>query len=105
MLILPISCASRHISHVQTALAVNTRNVLTKVYIAKDLSTNCLTYPYLANQELDCLAKLVHSAEQLEAQKPTSYDNEFKAVTVGADGGIVLENERFKTRIRKSKQV
>jgi hypothetical protein len=42
---------------------------------------------------------------RLELSKPRVYENEFSKVQTESDGSITVLNDRFKTRIRASKQV
>ena len=43
-------------------------------------------------------------AELLENQKPVRLENEFTAVMSDSEG-LLLQNARYKTRVRKSNQV
>lgn len=43
-------------------------------------------------------------ANQLHAAKPDSVENDFSRVEMTADG-LVIHNERYKTRVRMSNQV
>ena len=60
---------------------------------------------HLPQHQLACLAQLVLNVELLEKDKPTIADNDFEGIGVDSQGQVVLHNERFKTRVRKSKQV
>lgn len=60
---------------------------------------------YLPQHHLGCLAQLVLNVALLEKDKPTVADNDFKNIAVNSRGEVVLHNERFKTRVRASRQV
>ncbi|KAM5545183.1 hypothetical protein V8D89_001294 [Ganoderma adspersum] len=59
---------------------------------------------YLPQHHLGCLAQLVLNVALLEKDKPTVADNDFKDIAVNSRGEVVLHNERFKTRVRASRQ-
>ncbi|KAI1784394.1 P-loop containing nucleoside triphosphate hydrolase protein [Ganoderma leucocontextum] len=67
---------------------------------------------HLPQHQLACLARLVLNVELLEKDKPTFFEkdkptffeNDFEAVSVNSHGHVVLHNERFKTRVRASRQ-
>ncbi|THG92919.1 hypothetical protein EW026_g8157, partial [Hermanssonia centrifuga] len=46
----------------------------------------------------------INLSKELEAIKPMNAENEFKAIEKNATGELVLENSRFKTRVRASAQ-
>ncbi|KAI0737252.1 P-loop containing nucleoside triphosphate hydrolase protein [Daedaleopsis nitida] len=50
------------------------------------------------------LSQLVLNIELLDAEKPTSADGEFEAITTGSQGELKLTNSRYKTRVRRSFQ-
>ena len=56
-------------------------------------------------RDLACLSELTLNVELLDADKPTSAENEFHNVTMGSDGRAVLRNARYKTRVRASASV
>lgn len=47
---------------------------------------------------------MVLCAELLDMQKPIRVENDFKGIMSDSEG-LLLENSRFTTRVRKSKQV
>ncbi|KAH9921366.1 P-loop containing nucleoside triphosphate hydrolase protein [Amylocystis lapponica] len=53
--------------------------------------------------ELECLGRSVNNIELLEAQKPQQMKNEFRRVTE-VKHELILENARYKSRVRKSGQ-
>ncbi|KAI1783492.1 P-loop containing nucleoside triphosphate hydrolase protein [Ganoderma leucocontextum] len=56
------------------------------------------------NPHLQCLAELVTNVALLEAEKPTQADNEFEDVVLDEYGQLVIQNARYNTRVRRSKQ-
>ena len=67
---------------------------------APKVDTNNLPKPHLR-----CLAELVTNVALLEAEKPTQAENEFEGVVLDSDGQLVIQNARYNTRVRRSKQV
>ncbi|TCD66239.1 hypothetical protein EIP91_001642 [Steccherinum ochraceum] len=58
---------------------------------------------WLHAEHLAVLGRMVLNMELLEASKPTKMDNEFDAVEM-ADGQVVIQNSRYKTRVRASRR-
>lgn len=83
--------------HQHRSIASKSRD---KISASLKLRTQHLTAPHLR-----CLAVIVMNIELLEAMKPTQMQNEFKHVVLEKDGKISLINSRFKSRVRKSRQV
>ena len=67
---------------------------------APKVDTNNLPKPHLR-----CLAELVTNVALLDAEKPTLAENEFEGVVLDSDGQLVIQNARYNTRVRRSKQV
>ncbi|PSR72688.1 hypothetical protein PHLCEN_2v11383 [Hermanssonia centrifuga] len=85
------------------ALAIATTDKV--YYISFDDSKAMQTGKETAfSDQLALLGRLVLTAHQLESLKPLKVDNEFRAVTPGKPGKLVVECLRYKTRVRKSKQ-
>ena len=59
----------------------------------------------LSGVHLQCLAGLMKNVALLEAEKPTRMENDFEDVVLDGDGQLVILNERYNTRVRRSKQV
>ena len=59
----------------------------------------------LPDAHLQCLAGLMKNVALLEAEKPTRMENDFEDVALDGDGQLVILNERYNTRVRRSKQV
>ncbi|KAI0697439.1 P-loop containing nucleoside triphosphate hydrolase protein [Cytidiella melzeri] len=78
-------CANECLSAVQSAVRVDTQ------------------VGGLRSEHLTCLANMILCAELLEAQKPIRVENDFGAIMTESDG-LVLQNTRFKTRVRASNQ-
>lgn len=70
------------------------------LYAALKVDTN-----NLPTSHLQCLAELVTNIALLEAEKPTQAENEFEGVMLDGDGQLVIQNARYNTRVRRSKQV
>lgn len=60
---------------------------------------------HLPQHQLACLAQLVLNVELLEKDKPTVVDNDLEDIGVDPRGQVILHNKRFRTRVRKSRQV
>ncbi|KAH9925859.1 P-loop containing nucleoside triphosphate hydrolase protein, partial [Epithele typhae] len=58
----------------------------------------------LSPPELLVLAKLVANVERLEVAKPTVLEGELDHAETDADGRLLVQNARYKTRIRKGEQ-
>ncbi|KAI0667024.1 hypothetical protein C8Q78DRAFT_1072069 [Trametes maxima] len=56
----------------------------------------------LDESHLTCLSKLFLNVELLEVQRPTQMDMQFDGVAAGKDGRLIMQNTRYKTRVRKS---
>jgi hypothetical protein len=54
---------------------------------------------------LQIYADLAHRAMRRELLKPRIQENDFSEVKSKRDGSLTVHNSRFKTRIRRSKQV
>ncbi len=54
---------------------------------------------------LQTYADLTHRAMRRDLLKPRIQENDFSAVDRKRDGGLIVHNSRFKTRIRQSSQV
>ncbi|CAL1711902.1 unnamed protein product [Somion occarium] len=74
-------------------------NALPEVRSAKKVDTNILQHRFL-----DCLGRLVVTIDLLNAAKPTTIENEFDSVEMGDGQQLILQNSRFKTRVRRSNQ-
>ena len=59
----------------------------------------------LPKPHLECLIDLVMNVVLLEAEKPTQAENEFEGVALDGHGQLVIENARYNTRVRRSRQV
>ncbi|PIL29510.1 hypothetical protein GSI_08318 [Ganoderma sinense ZZ0214-1] len=59
---------------------------------------------HLPKPHLQCLADLMTNVALLEAEKPTQAENEFEGVVLDGDGQLVIQNARYNTRVRRSKQ-
>ncbi|EJF57438.1 hypothetical protein DICSQDRAFT_69502 [Dichomitus squalens LYAD-421 SS1] len=58
----------------------------------------------LPDVHLQCLADLMTNIVLLEAERPTHIENDFEDVTLDEDGQLVITNERYSNRVRRSKQ-
>lgn len=56
-------------------------------------------------QMLRSFVDLACRAIRLDLLKPRSYENDFSAIDLDPQGSIIVNNARYKTRIRASKQV
>ncbi|KAI0666960.1 P-loop containing nucleoside triphosphate hydrolase protein, partial [Trametes maxima] len=59
---------------------------------------------HLLPPHIECLSLIATNIELLEANKPTSFENEFTKVDRGDKHNLDLHNARFSTRVRKSEQ-
>ncbi|KAM5545226.1 hypothetical protein V8D89_001337 [Ganoderma adspersum] len=69
------------------------------LFAAPKVDTDNLPKPHL-----QCLAELVTNVALLDAEKPTQAENEFEGVVLDSDGQLVIQNARYNTRVRRSKQ-
>ncbi|THG92920.1 hypothetical protein EW026_g8158 [Hermanssonia centrifuga] len=58
----------------------------------------------MSKAQLTCLNSIVLTVHQLEAVKPMKTENEFHTIGKDKGGKLVLQNSRFKTRVRPSAQ-
>ncbi|KAI0644849.1 P-loop containing nucleoside triphosphate hydrolase protein [Trametes meyenii] len=70
-----------------------------QIRAARKVDTSLLDESHLA-----CLSKLFLNVELLEAQRPTQTDTQFDGVAADKDGRLIIQNARYKTRVRKSTQ-
>ncbi|EIW59192.1 uncharacterized protein TRAVEDRAFT_122448 [Trametes versicolor FP-101664 SS1] len=72
---------------------------LKEVRCARTIDTRNLPDPHLA-----CLSQLILNVELLEGERSSTAEGEIEGVEVGVDGQLVIQNARFNTRVRRSKQ-
>jgi hypothetical protein len=54
---------------------------------------------------LPCLVNLSTRSIRLESLKPRIQENDFTKVQLTRDGSLMIQNARFKTRVRANKRV
>ncbi|TBU26537.1 P-loop containing nucleoside triphosphate hydrolase protein, partial [Dichomitus squalens] len=112
--------ADRHLSNRTNQRAIHAlwlrdsdQDICLRAWLSACISEKCITAiqkaakidtRHLPQHQLSCLSQLILNIELLEADKPTGYENDFEDVGLDGEGQVVLQNARFKTRVRKSRQ-
>lgn len=93
----PVPFTTQLTSSILDSLATG---AIKEVRCARTIDTRNLPDPHLA-----CLSQLILNVELLEGERPSKAEGEIEGVEVGVDGQLVIQNARFNTRVRRSKQV